>query len=361
MNPPKTKKKTAPPVSLAQNPEFLEFKTCVTAAKRILISTHSLPDGDGLGAESALFHYLRRSKKSCRVYNPDKLPHRYTILDPEEKILLGPGQVEIWDTFDLWIVVDTHDPRRLGPLWQELTLRAKKIYFIDHHPEIHSTEELNYPPHCRMLTDPASSSIGEMLTHLFKELELTKINIDIALGIYVSIMTDTNSFRYSRTTPESHRIAAEMLEHGVNAEAVYQAIFSSKELSHLKLLGSLLQSVDTDARGQIAWMHMDLDLRKKYRASADDTQSFLNFLLLLKDSEVVCLFREEDAGEIRVSMRSKGKIVINRIAAEFGGGGHDFAAGFAVNAPLQKTIKSVIARVASEVDAYQRFGNKRHE
>jgi phosphoesterase RecJ-like protein len=121
---------------LSKNKEFQKLKEILGEAKRVLISTHQLPDGDGLGAEAALFHYLKRARKACRVYNPDLLPKRYKFLDPKTQILLGPGEVELWDTCDLWIIVDTNDPRRLGKLWNELSLRAKKIVFLDHHPDI---------------------------------------------------------------------------------------------------------------------------------------------------------------------------------------------------------------------------------
>src|SRR4051812_8657164 len=177
---------------------------------------------------------MKRARKACRVYNPDLVPKRYRFLDPKKNILLGPGEVELWDTCDLWVIVDTNDPRRLGKLWGEMSLRAKKIVFLDHHPEIQNAG-FTYPPHAIMVSDPTSSSIGELLYHLFSELSLTKINRDVAMGLYVSVMTDTNSFRYSRTTPEAHRIAAEMIEAEVNPEEVYQAIYSSKELSHLHL------------------------------------------------------------------------------------------------------------------------------
>jgi phosphoesterase RecJ-like protein len=316
----------------------------------VLISTHSLPDGDGLGAESALFHYLRRAKKACRVYNPDPLPRRYQFLDPKKTNLLGPDEGEPWDHFDLWIIVDTNDPRRLGKLWTELSLRAKKIVFLDHHPEIAGKEAIQYPPHASVVCDVESSSIGEMLHHVFEELNLAEINPDVALGLYVSVMTDTNSFRYSRTTPAAHRIAALMLEQGVNPEEVYQAIYSSKEVSHLQLLGQLLQNTKVTSQGRIAWLEMGLDLRKRHLATADDTQSFLNLLLLLKDAEVVCLFREEDNNQIRVSIRSKGRIIINRVAMELGGGGHDFAAGLALSAPLDKTVEAVISRLRTLVN-----------
>ena len=343
-------------VELSKSKEFQKFKTYLEEAKRVLITTHALPDGDGLGAEAALFHYLKRARKACRVYNPDLLPKRYRFLDPKNNILLGPGEVELWDTFDLWVIVDTNDPRRLGKLWGELNLRAKKIVFLDHHPAIVGAPELTYPPHAMMVSDSTSGSIGELLYHLFGELNLTKINKEVAQGLYVSVMTDTNSFRYARTTPLSHRIAAEMIEEDVNPEEIYQAIYSSKEVSHLQLLGYMLQNVRVSAGGKVAWLEMPLDVRKKHQASADDTQSFLNLLLLLKDAEVVCLFREEDDNQVRVSIKSKGTIVVNRVAMELGGGGHEFAAGLALSAPLDKTVDAVVKRLEAVIQNFEKFG-----
>ncbi len=341
---------------LSKTKEFQAFKASLEQAKRILISTHLLPDGDGLGAEAALFHYLKRARKACRVYNPDQLPKRYRFLDPKANMLLGPGEVELWDTCDLWVIVDTNDPRRLGKVWQEMSLRSKKIVFLDHHPEIAGSVGINYPPHSTTLSDVTSSSIGEMLHKLFSELNLGKINKDVALGLYVSVMTDTNSFRYSRTTPESHHIAAEMIELGVNPEEVYQAIYSSKDVSHLKLLGHVLSNVKVAAGGKIAWLEMNRELRKTYQASADDTQSFLNLLLLLKDAEVVCLFREEDDGDVRVSIKSKGRIIVNRLAQDLGGGGHDYAAGLQLTQTLEKTVDTVIKRLEPLISSFEKFG-----
>ena len=322
----------------------------------MLISTHALPDGDGLGAEAAMYHYLKRSRKACRVYNPDPLPKRYRFLDPKGTILLGPGQVEIWDTCDLWVIVDTNDPRRLDKIWSEMSLRAKKIVFLDHHPEIAPVAEITYPPHALLVSDTTSSSIAELLYHLFMELNLTPINKDVALGLYVSVMTDTNSFRYARTTPLAHRIAAEMIENEVNPEEVYQAIYSSKEVSHLQLLGNMLQNVQVSAGGKVAWLEMGLSLRKKHQATADDTQSFLSLLLLLRDAEVVCFFREEDDNSVRVSIKSKGKIVINRVAMELGGGGHEFAAGLALKVPMEKAVEAVIQRIETLIQHHEKFG-----
>lgn len=357
-----------PPLSKTNG--FQNFKSTLTEAKRILLSTHILPDGDGLGAETALFHYLKRARKACRVYNPDPLPRRYRFLDPKGTILLGPTEVEIWDTFDVWLIVDTNDPRRLGKLWNELSLRAKKIFFLDHHMLIPSnpassvknqTQQLDsaklpdgaslqqLPPHATVLSDTTSSSIGELLYNLFDELKLTKINPDIGQGLYVSVMTDTNSFRYARTTPLAHRIAAEMIELGVNPEDIYQSIYSSKETSHIQLLGTALQNVRISQNGKIAWLEIDLALRQKFRASPDDTQSFLNLLLLLKEAEIVCLFREDDDNHVRVSIKSKGRIQVHRVAMELGGGGHEFASGASIFSPLNQAVNSVILKLENAI------------
>lgn len=256
-----------------------------------------------------------------------------------------------WDKFDLWIIVDTNDPRRLGNLWNELPLRAKKIMFLDHHPDLVSSTKMHYPPHATVVCDTRSSSIGELLYQMFTELNLAKLNSKMALGLYVSVMTDTNSFRYSRTTPESHTIAGEMIRLGVNPEEVYQAIFSSKELSHIQLLGELLQKTKMSPKGRVAWMEMKLDLRKKYKANADETQSFLNLLLLLKDAEVVCIFRQEDDSEmVRVSIKSKGRVIVNDIAMELGGGGHDYAAGLALRAPFDQVVSKVTKRLIDKTE-----------
>ncbi len=336
--------------NLAKNKNFQRFKSQLGQAKKILISTHLLPDGDGLGAEVALYHYLKKTKKTCRVCNPDPLPKRYRFLDPRGEFLKDASQAEVWKEFDLWVIVDTNDPRRLGKLWEEFSHRAKKITFLDHHEEMVGVPEIIYPSHAMVVSDRESSSIGELLYCVFDQLKLARIQKDIALGLYVSIMTDTNSFRYARTTPLAHEIAGQMIQLGVNPEEVYQSVYSSKEVSHLQLLGKMLQEVKVNPSHKIAWLEMSLELRKKHQASADDTQSFLNLLLLIRDAEVVCFFREEDDGKIRVSMKSKGRIGVSKLAMDLGGGGHEFAAGLASQESMPLTVKKVIHGIEALIE-----------
>ncbi len=333
------------------NPEFAKFKEWIARANRIVVSTHVQPDGDGLGAETALYHYLKCSGKEVRVHNPDPIPARYRFLDPNSDFLKAPAPSETWDEFDLWVIVDTNDPRRLGKTWDALKDRAKKIVFLDHHPDLLSAKEITpYPPHAMLVSDDESSSIGELLYELFIDLSLTEINRDMAIGLYVSVMTDTNSFRYSRTTPTCHQIAAHMIELGVSPDEIYQQIYSTKELSHIQLLGTLLQNTRVSANGKLAWMEMRLELRRQFQASADDTMSFLNMLLVLRNAEVVCMFREEDDGvSTRVSIKSKGKVVVNEIAMALGGGGHKFEAGVALKNGFDHAVREITSRLDERI------------
>jgi phosphoesterase RecJ-like protein len=304
-----------------------------------------------LGAETALYHYLKCSGKEVRVHNPDPLPGRYQFLDPKSQFLQNPDPREAWEDFDLWVIVDTNDPRRLGRTWDALKNRAKRIVFWDHHPDlISSKENVPYPPHAMLVSDDQSSSIGELLYELFNDLSMTEINADMALGLYVSVMTDTNSFRYARTTSTCHQIAAHMIELGVSPDEVYQQIYSTKELSHIQLLGTLLQNTKVSKSGKLAWMEMKLDLRRKFNATADDTMSFLNLLLVLRNAEVVCIFREEDDGiSTRVSIKSKGKIVVNEVAMALGGGGHKYEAGVALKNGFEQAVREITSRLDDRI------------
>lgn len=333
-----------------------EVGRLLSASQSVVISTHVLPDGDGLGAEIALYHYLRRIGKEVRIVNPDAPPERYRFLDKTGAIeVLGDGE-RPWKKYDLALVVDTHEPHRVGAVWAEFEKYAREILFLDHHP--HDGRARESAPHkdtlrVHVAVDEKSSSIGEMLYRLFHQSHdlldphsaSFRLSPEIALGLYVSIITDTNSFRYARTTALSHRIAADLIDYGLEPEAIYQEVYSSKTIQHLRLIGEVLARVDQTPEGRVAWVEIPLALRKKFGASGDDTQSIVNFLLVLKDPEVLALLREEDDGRIKGSLKSKGSLAVNDVASEFGGGGHEYAAGFVTEGKLEEVRKKLVSRL----------------
>jgi phosphoesterase RecJ-like protein len=322
-----------------------------------------MPDGDGLGAEIALYHYLVRLGKDARIINPDQLPPRYRFLDPAGTIEIAGSLRTPFNGADLAIVVDTGDYRRLGPLWNQLKSSCSTVIFLDHHPRLPDES----PPapvngdgaEVYDVIDERSSSIGELLYRLFHVAHDVldpvnpsfRLSPEIALGLYVSIITDTNSFRYSKTTALSHRIAADLIDYGLQPELIYQNIYSTKSVDHLRLIGTALSGVCQSEDGSVAWVEIEKGLRHKHKASGDDTQNIVNFMLLLQDPEVLVMLREEDDGRIKASLKSKGQIIVNRIAAEFGGGGHDFAAGFNAKGTMAEVRVKLLERLREEMRA----------
>ncbi|MBI3556518.1 MAG: bifunctional oligoribonuclease/PAP phosphatase NrnA [Deltaproteobacteria bacterium] len=334
----------------------------LASSQSIMITTHVMPDGDGLGAEIALYHYLKRLGKNVRVMNPDPVPARYQFLDKTGVIeVLGrDSRNGDWSKFDLAVVVDTNDPRRIGALWQVFEKHAEDILIFDHHPHLEESSAAPTPRALKIHTtvDVKSSSIGELLYRLFHQSHdlldpnssAFRLTPEIALGLYVSIITDTNSFRYSRTTALSHRIAADLIDYGLQPEEIYQNVYSTKAVGHLRLIGEVLGRVCDAPYGSegktVAWVEIPRSLRQKYGASSDDTQTIVNFLLLLKSAEILVLIREEDDGTIKVSLKSKGTVKVSDVAQEFGGGGHDFAAGFNTVGRLEEVRDKLIARLS---------------
>lgn len=330
----------------------------LAAAQSIVIATHMQPDGDGLGAEIALYFYLKRLGKNVRVVNPDAVPTRYEFIDRHGIIEVNSPALK-WEPFDLAVVVDTNDPKRLGALWGVFEKNARDILVFDHHPHLEGDDKPKELERLNVHTvvDVKSSSIGELLYRLFHSShDLLDPNAaafhltpEIALGLYVSIVTDTNSFRYSRTTALSHRIAADLIDYGLQPEEVYQNVYSSKAVDHLRLIGEVLSKVSEvplNGSGRtIAWVEIPRALRQKYGATSDDTQTIVNFLLLIKNAEILVLLREEDDGRIKVSLKSKGILKVNDIAQEFGGGGHEFAAGFAATGTLTQVRDKLLERL----------------
>lgn len=342
---------------------LIEASRLLASSQTIVITTHVMPDGDGLGAEIALYHYLKRLGKIVRIVNPDSVPARYRFLDKNGVIeLLGINQAN-FERFDLAVVVDTNDPRRVAPVWDVFEKNARDILIFDHHPHLDENEAEvvnSVVPHklnIHKVVDVKSSSIGEMLYRLFHQghdmMDTTapsfRLSPEIALGLYVSIITDTNSFRYSRTTALSHRIAADLIDYGLQPEEIYQSVYSSKSIGHLRLIGEVLSGVNEASLGEdgktIAWVEISKSLRKKFDATSDDTQTIVNFLLLLKSAEILILFREEDDGRIKVSLKSKGSLKVNGVAQEFGGGGHEFASGFTMSGSIEEVRGRLIKRL----------------
>jgi phosphoesterase RecJ-like protein len=301
----------------------------------VLISAHKSPDGDALGSQLGLMLALEKMGKSVFAHNLDPVPEIYRFLPHNHRIRIGKP---VQGRYDAFIVVDA-DPPRTGLF--DKTYPADILINVDHH----ITNPLEWP-----LTwlDTAASATGEMVFKLIQQLGV-EIDREIALCLYAAIFTDTGSFRYSNTTPESLRIAATLIELGADSWLVTENVYESFSFPRLKLLGIVMANMERNKNGRTAWAVVTDELFRQTGTSAEDTDNFVNFVRSAKGVEVAVLFRQTENARYKISMRSKGRVDLSGLAKSLGGGGHKNAAGCVIDGSFEQVKKRVIGEVEKAI------------
>jgi phosphoesterase RecJ-like protein len=304
----------------------------------ILVSTHVNPDGDALGSQMALAHFLRQMGKQVILLNCSPAPQYYNFLDPD-------GQISVYDreqdearvaSLDGCIVVDISDWARLRELGEALRRYNIPVACIDHHIP---TDEMGVVHVCIQ----EASSTGEMLYDFFADSGV-EWTIPIIDAIYTCIMTDTGSFRFSNTTAKTHLIAADLLQRGANYRAIYEQVYENNSKQRTLLMARLLENMRFDCNDQLAYFSLTQLLLRQSGAELWETEGFSELPRHISGVEISLMFTETDDGRTKVSFRSKGRIAVNGMAGAFGGGGHKFASG----ATLQMGLNQAVERVVQE-------------
>lgn len=309
----------------------------ILKAKTILLSTHRQCDGDGLGAELALFHALKVAEKQVSVVNVDFTPRKYRFLQPDQWIQYFEENQKLPEQIDLALILDTNDERLLAPLYLPLKKKATTVAFIDHHPILRKGPA----PTAESWIDIRCASTGEMAYKLIQEMQI-KMNREIARCLYTSITFDTQLYRYVRNSPISHRIAAEMIEAGIDTEEIHRHLFGNQTIQKMAFLARALGQIEYFADGQLAVLKLkDSDLFH-YNLEPDESRDVIDMLMNIETLEAAALFREDGDNQYKISLRSKGKIEVLSVAENNGGGGHAHAAGAQVKGPYQKIKDQVV-------------------
>jgi phosphoesterase RecJ-like protein len=306
---------------------------------RFILTTHANPDGDGLGSEVALLHHLRRRGKEVRLVNPSPFPANLRFLDPEEQAIVVPDGDEgsALPPADGVVILDASNWTRMLSLGRRLRERGTPTLTIDHHPE---TRE---PAGEIRLIDTGAAATGE-LVHRLVERAGGPWHAEIVDAIYVAILTDTGSFRFSNTTPETHRIAADLIERGVRPRSLYRRVYEQSSPARLRLLGEILSNLCVEEEGRLVHYLVTPDMLERHGATRADLEGFVDYTYLIATGEVGVQFVATRDGRTRVSLRSKGKYNIGRIAEQLGGGGHIHAAGIVMNDSPTATRRKVLAQ-----------------
>jgi bifunctional oligoribonuclease and PAP phosphatase NrnA len=302
---------------------------------------HTNPDGDSVGSALALRHVLRRSGKDCRVVGASSFPTLFTYLPGVETVEENPDLSA--STFDLIIIPDCSDFGRLGELYQrnQATFQRAPIINVDHHVSNHAFGLIN-------ILDPAAAATAEQLVYLFSDWAL-EIDPPAATCLLAGILTDSQGFRTASTTSRTLRAAADLVEAGGLLKMVMDESFNAKPLSTMKLLGRVLSEIQTS--DGLLWGEISQSLLKDCQATDAETETVANFLAGVRGIKLAVLFKETRSGLVKVSLRSSAGTDAAAIAAVFGGGGHNQAAGFSVEQslaeakrPVLETLKEQLAR-----------------
>jgi len=305
--------------------------------KSFLITTHVSPEGDALGSELGFYYLARKLDKRAIIVNADPVPYGLDFL-PGKVVIHYPHQELRLSGIDCFVVLDCADLKRTGKVYK-LNTGNKPVLNIDHHVSNRLFGDVQW-------VDPTASSCSEMIYKIYKQLRLP-IGREAALGLYTGIMTDTGSFRYSNTSSFTHQAVAELMQSGLDVAQVYRHAYGNIPLEDIRSLLKILPNIKFSAQGKIVWFEITQEILGRRTPDIDLGDFVLSFGRAIKGVEVVALFKQMpgDKKEIRVNLRSQGKVDVNKIASFFGGGGHRTAAGCTLSGDRLKVSERVLHQI----------------
>jgi len=320
--------------------DYQKLNRLLIPGKKCVILPHRNPDGDAMGATLALRAFLKKMGCKSVVISPNEAPSFLHWLPGFDTVVFFDSQTdkakELIDDADLIFTLDFNDFSRTGSEMQAYLEQNKSTYImIDHHQQPSDYAEFTY-------SDTSMSSTCEMVYHFINNLgALALIDEPIARCIYTGILTDTGQFKFPNTTAITHKIAAHLIELGVDHFNIHQAIYDTNELSKLALLGCVLSSMEVLDQYKTAILKLSSEELAAHHYKKGDTEGLVNYGLSLNGVVFSVIFIEhKEEGIIKISFRSQGDFSVNEFArAHFQGGGHTNAAGGKSNDDLETTIK----------------------
>lgn len=312
------------------------------SAQSVVLTTHKHGDGDGLGAQLALFHALRKMGKKARILNLDKPPRKYDFLGTSEWIEAIAPNSSALGRADLALVFDTNDARLVEPLFSLLKPVVSEILFIDHHPVL----KHGPAPTPGSWIDTSAASTGELTFRLIQALNID-LDAAIARALYTSIVFDTQMFRYVKGAPQSHLIAAELLRYEQHPDEIHRCLFANYTAEKMAYLARALARVEYTSNHRIAFVHLKSSEIHDSGLDLDESGDVIDMMMNIETVEAAALLREDGPGTFKLSLRSKGALCVLPIAEAFGGGGHESAAG----AYLKGELSDLRGRLLNQLEA----------
>jgi len=303
-----------------------------------LVAGHIRPDCDVLGSQLALGLALRNVGKTVEIWNCDGVPAAYSFL-PQHELLSKPPESK--QTFDVVLAVDTANHERLGIISERIA-GQKVLINIDHHASNPHYGDINW-------IDPQAAASAELIYALLRA-NSWPITPEIAGNLLIAISTDTGSFQYPSTSPQSLRIAADLIECGGDLGELARLAYSNYPLRRVRLLQIVLGTLKLMGEDRIGFLWITPLMYQQAQARREDSEGIIDHIRGINTLLVAIVF-EEMAEGIRVSLRSKTPgVSVDAIARKFGGGGHPAAAGITIKAEPAQAEAMVLQAALEAID-----------
>lgn len=300
-----------------------------------LIVTHERPDGDAIGSALSIAHILEAIGKKWTFVVGETMPIRFAYL-PYFQRAVFIDEVVKRTPFTHVIAVDCADIARFEPVHAALAPDAH-IVNIDHH-------RTNPRYGVATLVDEHAAATCELIYHVARALGVPLVG-GLAKSLYTGILTDTGGFAQPNTTREVHQIAAALLESGVQPYDIAEPALEARTSEQMHLLQMALANLTVSPDGQYAAIYVTRGMLEGAGANDDDVEGLVSFARSIDTVEVGLLFRETPDAKVKVSLRSKRRIDVSKIAQQFGGGGHERASGCMLNESLGDAMDAVVEQV----------------
>ncbi|MCX6355221.1 MAG: bifunctional oligoribonuclease/PAP phosphatase NrnA [Candidatus Aureabacteria bacterium] len=328
---------------------FKKIIPIIEKGRRFVITGHEHADGDALGSQLALYYLLAQMGKTVHAINCDPPQKKFLFVDPQRVVKVHtPGSgLGPFASCDAWFIVDTSALLRIGSLGEVVPQVTCPKVVIDHHT--FNPEESFADINC---IDDKAVATAILVYKLGRRLGC-RIDKRIALALYLSIYTDSGGFVYTKMTPEAHRIVAELMEAGVVPYEVFDSLYQTHPAAEAKLFGRALNSLRFEHNERIAYMTLSSRVYSSAGADPEGSENYLlNYVRAIKTVEVVVLLRQLPDGQVKVSLRSKGRVRIDGVARDLGGGGHWYAAGATIPGSLSRVREKLKALISRELRAH---------
>lgn len=313
------------PALYPQAEEMLQILSELQAGERFLVCSHSRPDGDAVGSMLAMGMILQAMGKTVDLVSADRIPPIYRSLPDADRIRTA---MRVHGPYDAVVLLECDGVSRT----RLRGLEAFRLINIDHHISGNPYGALNW-------IDRSAVSVGELVQRIGAAAGVP-LTPAMATCLYTTLLTDTGCFCYGALTERSFELARVLVAAGADPVAVARDVYFSTPASKLKLLGAALSHLHQE--GRLAWLWVTEAEMVQAGASEEDCEGVVNYAVGIAGVEAAVFLRELPEGRIRLSLRSKGRISVARLAEQLGGGGHENAAGTTLDGPIERATEEIL-------------------